>query len=55
MKPLFLSALDKMKKYADKQLSLTDCVSFVLMEKQRLKTAFTFDDDLRKAGFEMVP
>lgn len=49
------SALDKMKKYSDKILSLTDCTSFVLMQKYHLHTVFTFDDDFRNVGFTMVP
>lgn len=48
-------ALDKMKQYSDKILSLTDCTSFVLMHKFHLQTAFTFDDDFKKVGFTMVP
>lgn len=52
---LFLEALEKLKKYSDKALSMTDCTSFVLMERQRLQTAFAFDDDFRRVGFEMVP
>lgn len=54
-KPLFLKALDKLKKYDDKILSFTDCSSFVVMEKFQLKTAFAFDDDFVKVGFETVP
>lgn len=54
-KAVFKAALEKMEKYADKPLSLTDCTSFILMEKLRLTTAFTFDDDFRKVGFEMIP
>lgn len=54
-KKIFRLALEKMKKYADKELSLTDCTSFVLMEKYHITCAFTFDNDFKKAGFEMVP
>lgn len=51
----FLLSLMKLKKLADQAVSFTDCTSFVLMEKNKLRTAFTFDDDFRKVGFEMVP
>ncbi len=54
-KRLFLASLKWLKKYADKPLSFTDCSSFALMEKLSLNKAFTFDDDFRKVGFEMVP
>lgn len=52
---IFLAALQRLRKYSDKELSLTDCTSFVLMEKYRIRLALTFDDDFRKVGFEMVP
>lgn len=52
---IFKTSLEKMRKYTDKNLSFTDCTSFVLMQTRNLHTAFTFDDDFRKVGFEMVP
>ena len=48
-------ALAKMSRFSDKRLSLTDCVSFELMEKLGLPAAFTFDRDFRDCGFETVP
>ena len=50
---LRLSAFGLFKKYADKNLSFTDCTSFALMKKMKLKTAFTFDDHFRQVGFEI--
>jgi predicted nucleic acid-binding protein len=47
--------LAKMERFSDKRLSLTDCVSFELMEKLGLSAAFTFDRDFRDCGFETVP
>ncbi len=47
--------LAKMARFRDKRLSLTDCVSFELMEKLGLRAAFTFDRDFRDCGFETVP
>jgi uncharacterized protein len=52
---LLNGGLAKMERFSDKRLSLTDCVSFELMEKLRLSAAFTFDRDFRDCGFETVP
>jgi uncharacterized protein len=41
------------KKYADKELSFTDCTSFALMKKLKLHNAFTFDDHFKQIGFEL--
>ncbi|MEQ2007525.1 MAG: PIN domain-containing protein [Limisphaerales bacterium] len=46
-------ALTVLLKYADQRVSFTDCVSFVLMQRQNLRTAFTFDTHFRLAGFEL--
>jgi len=42
------------RKYADKKLSFTDCVSFALMKNAGITRSFTFDNDFAKAGFEIV-
>ena len=52
---LLNGGLAKMARFSDKRLSLTDCVSFELMEKLGLPAAFTFDRDFRDCGFETVP
>ena len=52
---LLNGGLQKMARFSDKRLSLTDCVSFDLMEKLGLTAAFTFDRDFRDCGFETVP
>jgi predicted nucleic acid-binding protein len=36
-------------------LSLVDCVSFVVMERLRIKDVFTFDPHFRERGFECRP
>jgi|APHig6443717817_1056837.scaffolds.fasta_scaffold70304_3 predicted nucleic acid-binding protein len=46
-------AFELFRKYADKDLSFTDCTSFALMKQLKLKTAFTFDDHFRQVGFEI--
>ncbi|MCH8044296.1 MAG: PIN domain-containing protein [Planctomycetes bacterium] len=50
-----LAALEFFDKYADQKISFTDCVSFVLMYKQRIKCAFTFDRHFTIAGFDVEP
>ena len=52
---LIRGGLARMGRFADKRLSLTDCVSFELMERLGLDAAFTFDRDFRDCGFRMVP
>lgn len=42
-------------RWADKEFSLTDCTSFVIMRELRLKRALTTDHHFRQAGFEVVP
>lgn len=48
-----LAAFELFRKYADKTLSFTDCTSFALMKRHKLKTAFTFDAHFQQVGFEM--
>jgi uncharacterized protein len=52
-------------RYIDQRVSITDCTSFVLMEKHDIRAAFTFDDHFKiytynkqygvKAGFWKLP
>ena len=46
-------ALDFFEKYADQQVSFTDCVSFVLMRKKNIEIAFSFDTHFERAGFRL--
>lgn len=43
------------QKYSDKELSFTDCTSFVVMKQHGLYLAFTFDDDFTQVGFVRRP
>lgn len=47
--------LDHLRRFADKRLSLTDCVSFEVMRRLHLTSAFAFDDDFRACGYGMLP
>ena len=49
-----LAALGWMRKYADQRISFTDCVSFALMRRHRIRAAFTFDRHFKLAGFEVI-
>lgn len=46
-------AWELFKKYEDKELSFTDCISFVLIKNLRLQKVFTFDDHFKQMGFEV--
>ncbi|MEW6089071.1 MAG: PIN domain-containing protein [bacterium] len=45
-------AWDLFKKYEDKELSFTDCISFVLIKNLKLQKVFTFDSHFKQMGFE---
>ena len=50
-----LAALDYLEKYADQQVSFTDCVSFVLMKAHDIRDVFAFDRHFALAGFNVQP
>ncbi len=35
--------------------SLTDCTSMAVMKRRNIPRAFSFDDDFRKMGFDVIP
>jgi predicted nucleic acid-binding protein len=43
------------QRYADKDLSFTDCTSVAAMERLRIPSIFTFDDDFAKIGVKVTP
>lgn len=49
-----IEAIRWMRKYADKEISFTDCVSFALMRRLRIRTVFSFDRHFRDAGFQVI-
>lgn len=48
-------AVDLFEKFADQEVSFTDCVSFALMRASKLRRAFAFDQHFERAGFELWP
>ena len=51
---LFSKGFDLYKQYQDKEWSLVDCVSFIVMRQHKIKKALTFDQHFLQAGFESV-
>ena len=51
----FAAGLEWFEQYDDKGFSFTDCVSFAVMRRMKLKTALTFDQHFTQAGFERKP
>jgi hypothetical protein len=49
-----IEAIRWMRKYSDKEISFTDCVSFAVMHRLGIQAVFTFDRHFRDAGFEMI-
>ena len=42
------------EKYGDQDFSFTDCTSFVLMRRLRIKKAVALDEDFSRMGFERI-
>jgi len=47
------AALLLLKKFADQDIGFVNCLSFVLMRRSRISTAFTFDRHFELAGFSL--
>jgi predicted nucleic acid-binding protein len=43
------------KKYDDKEFSFVDCASFIVMRREHLVDAFTFDRHFEQMGFRLWP
>lgn len=52
---LFYEGWDYFQKHEDKDYSLTDCISFIVMKQHEIKSALTFDKHFSQAGFEKLP
>ena len=51
---IFASALQLYEERPDKDWSLTDCISFVVMRQQQLVEALTADSHFTQAGFKAL-
>lgn len=49
-----MEAIRLMRKYADKEISFTDCISFAIMRRLGIRMAFTFDRHFSDAGFQTI-
>lgn len=49
-----LDAIRYFRKFSDHQVSFTDCISFAIMKRHHVRTAFTFDRHFTLAGFQIV-
>ncbi len=52
---LFMEGWRYFQKHKDKEYSLTDCISFLVMKNFGIETAFAFDKHFVQAGFKKVP
>ena len=52
---LFDQAWLYFQSHQDKSYSLTDCLSFVVMQQQQIITALILDNHFRQAGFQVLP
>ncbi len=50
-----MKAIDFFQKYADQNVSFTDCISIVLMRNKKIKRVFSFDSHFERAGFKLCP
>jgi len=52
---LFQAGWQHLQQYRDKNYSLTDCISFLVMKEFGITTALTFDKHFAQAGFKRLP
>jgi predicted nucleic acid-binding protein len=49
-----LEAIRYFRKYTNQNVSFTDCISFAIMKRHSIRTAFTFDRHFTIAGFQLL-
>ena len=54
-KSLFEEGWGYFVKHTDKAYSLTDCISFVVMQQLKIQVALSFDKHFDQAGFTKLP
>jgi len=52
---LFSAGWRRFQDRSDKRYSLTDCISFLVMERRELGEALAFDRHFEQAGFQALP
>ena len=52
---LFEAGWEYLRRRSDKLYSLTDCISFVVMEREGLQVALGFDEHFKQAGYRRLP
>lgn len=52
---LFEAGWTRLQERPDKRYSLTDCISFVVMERREINDALAFDRHVEQAGYQTVP
>lgn len=50
----FKQGMKIFEQYQDKDFSVVDCISFVIMRKRNITHAFTFNKQFEQAGFEII-
>ena len=52
---LFYAGWASFQRHQDKKYSLTDCISFIVMQQMGIQRAFAFDQHFVQAGFTKEP
>jgi predicted nucleic acid-binding protein len=52
---LFAEGWQYFQQHSDKSYSLTDCISFIVMQRLSIPVALTFDRHFSQAGLQKVP
>ena len=52
---LFYAGWEYFQRHTDKEYSLTDCISFLVMERFGIKVVLAFDKHFVQAGFQKQP